>query len=502
MKLKNFIFILLPIIFFSCQKEIKSIEYTESSSYIKITKGKYVGVENADHTVIIPITGKYTDVFHVSTHDHICFYVAKKHGIADCYFPNGNKILSDDVYKFEHFGVRYTEIDGYDLVTVKLQNGKSGLYDSNGQQLLEPIYDEVDVQSIPLMTGGSYCKLHVTFFTAIRSNKLFVFNRELKCVHSMNVDKNPYIHMVSVWEDQKETPTSYACLEIEQSSSKKITYLDADGNVFLECKSNLVEFNDMYIESNEGQDGEMFCIYDWNGIKYFSKSNIYVDCSYRNNYFAVYARKKDKDDYCIYNLKGELLRYNLEELDISEQEGNKVYFLYVGLDDYCSVPLSDLAYPSGFCKSPAQSKFKFYKIKRVGKIEELIGTNKSTSKSTSNSYSIPITSSQFNNSINYQSGFSDTNQPVDNSREVAMYNDIYGRWERQAESLYNSISNFKNSNNTQGYTAADKYGSHTASIINEFHTAQREMQRVRMEASQKGITIQQSYLESVNISLY
>lgn len=91
---------------------------------------------------------------------------------------------------------------------------------------------------------------------------------------------------------------------------------------------------------------------------------------------------------------------------------------------------------------------------------------------------------------------------ADNSNWSNYYENTYRGMEQQLKTEYTYIVDAVNQQTGTGYTSHDKYGSFTASRIAGFKQKQRDMQNLRYEASKQGISIAQSYWETVNINQY
>lgn len=88
---------------------------------------------------------------------------------------------------------------------------------------------------------------------------------------------------------------------------------------------------------------------------------------------------------------------------------------------------------------------------------------------------------------------------------AAFYNSNYQRWERRAESVYNSLTllgtKVKDKNgNRSGSTNASWNSANYTSLKRNLREAQREMQKTRTEARRNGVTIQQSKWETATVS--
>lgn len=93
-------------------------------------------------------------------------------------------------------------------------------------------------------------------------------------------------------------------------------------------------------------------------------------------------------------------------------------------------------------------------------------------------------------------------EPVKTGMSADYYMQQYSRWERMAESIYNSITSVKvkevdTDKEVHGYT--DWGGSSEMQMKMQLSKAQTQMRDVRNEAGRNGITIPMSHWESVTV---
>ena len=118
---------------------------------------------------------------------------------------------------------------------------------------------------------------------------------------------------------------------------------------------------------------------------------------------------------------------------------------------------------------------------------------------------INMNSNNNTNLYNSSSSFSESSNSASNSRDASMYTSIYKRWERNAESCYNSLTStgtrYKDKDNNRKGSANGTWGGANYTMMkSNLREAQREMRKVREEARRKGISISQSKWETATVS--
>lgn len=534
-RLFNYLIIFIPFCICSCvgnksddpiinalQKKIFLSEVTRdtlSTPYYHVRRSKKEGLFDRNGDQIIPM-GKYsriecttmafkvfigdevgicaldgTELIHpefqdITTLENITgLYKVKENGLWGLVDSTSHVIIKPGMYdNIEICRFRYDyEIDeikpDYFIVTRK---GKKGVCDRNGELLIKPTYTNIDYigNSFAVWKGSSYygiCNI---------TGKEIIAPDKYQSVGLTEYSDNYYVEdFDDLWgicnPDGKEIiPTVYQY--IDNTEDGYYTVMDNSG---------------------------LYGIFDHNG-KQLLKCK-YYGISYDGKYFYIQTKKDGPMERSYQSINPEYMMQASGEYTIHWPYSYPVDVTIEFYKDFISVDgiMVDLYSTDGFSKTYRQSFYgttyyivdPSYNVRAVNEVSTYFGVSREK---------VPVTKKgnifipQAALMTFVESSVQSDGQSSSDSfqRKLAYYKENYTRWERQAASIFNSISNIavRNSNgSTTGYSNVNDYGvNNLASMKNDYSSAQREMRNLRMEAQQEGITIQASSWETTSIQVY
>lgn len=424
---------------YACTSEERTTIHLSGVDYVEVKKGDYVGIETTEGNIIIPLNKKYTEVIAISENGSapIFYFSAKNEGYLDCYFLDGEPILSESNQHFSGFSYVKIGRDDYwyilGTLNVDEETKLNGLWDNHGNQLLEPIYDEIECPFLNLHNNAdNKTRQFRPYIVAHKKERCYVFNSSLDLVFSGEKGELLESSLSGFFGNEIGRNTEYIGLCLYSNPFSKhngtVTMLDADGRVVFKnvrCGNDL-EFYESYIEAYRS-NGDVYhhTILDWNGKCYFEKDG-YIDIYTDNSrYFVILYEDRGRGTYSAYNLRGERILVSNEELDYYYSDGSLALWNdEVGEKNYSA---STFGFPNDYCKHPTKSKYNFFALSVDNKDDKVLGTTQSIRRGKSSSSTSISTYSNgadfgmpntYDSGYTFNSGYSEPSNPTTNPRTI------------------------------------------------------------------------------------